>query len=238
MRIVPLLLILSLTVSSAAAGNEPADLLDKILEDSVVGERIDYGIILPRHRRPLMEVLDQYARTDPASLEKDDRLAYYINLYNATMILAVLDNGHEKFKASDNDFAVFKSPRVRMAGKTLSLNELENNIIRKEFADPRIHAALVCAAVSCPPIIDEAYRGHSLDKQLNMNVQRWLANPNRNVIDFKNKTLKLSKIFEWYAEDFGGRENLAKWVGDKVGHDLAGYSVEFLEYDWSLNNAQ
>lgn len=217
------------------AQDNPAPVLDGLLSEVVKGERVDYDLVQRRYIGSLDAVLDLSEKIDPAQLNEKERLAFYINLYNATMIKAVLDRGGVGFKPSDNDFQVFKDKIVRLKGGKVSLNELENEIVRKQFNDARIHAALVCGAVSCPPLIDKAYTADNLDAQLDKNVKAWLSNPSRNVIDDKNKTLKLSQIFDWYAVDFGGKQNLGKWVGEKLGRDFAGYKVEFIPYDWSLN---
>jgi hypothetical protein len=209
--------------------------LDEIFAKTVKDGRVDYAAIQRDHLPALKAALDQLSTIDPAQLPQNDRLAFYINLYNASMIKAVLDRGGEKFEPSNEDFKVFKDPVVRLMGKPVSLDTIEHEIIRKQFKDARIHAALVCAAVSCPPLIDKAYRGDTLDKQLDENVNNWLADKSRNVIDDQNKVLKLSSIFKWFAGDFGGQANLARWVSDKIGRDVSGYRVEFLEYDWTLN---
>jgi len=208
---------------------------DAILKGVVVNERVDYTKVKANHLDALDSYLAMLAEAKPSSASREEQLAYYINLYNATMIKAVLDRGPETFKPSDNDFAVFKEKLVRTEGKTISLNELENDIIRKQFNDPRIHAALVCAAVSCPPIIDRAYRGDDLDQVLTANMKRWINDPKRNEIDPAAKTLKLSKLFDWYNPDFGGPGKVAEFVQKYVDQNVAGFKVEFKEYDWTLN---
>lgn len=217
------------------AQDNPAAALDGLLSEVVKDERVDYDLIKRRYIGSLDAVLDLSEKVDPAQLNEKERLAFYINLYNATMIKAVLDRGGVAFKPSDSDFQVFKDKIVRLKSGKISLNELENDIIRKQFNDPRIHAALVCGAVSCPPLIGKAYTAETLDAQLDQNVKAWLGDPTRNVIDDASKTLKLSQIFDWYAPDFGGKERLANWISDKVGRDVSGYKVEFVPYDWSLN---
>ncbi len=224
-----------LTAATLRAEDNPATVWDGLLAEVVKDQRVDYSLLQRRHADSLNAVLDLSEKIDPAQLNDKERLAFYINLYNVSMIKAVLDRGGVAFKPSDNDFQVFKDKLVRLKGGKISLNDLEHQIIRKQFKDARIHAALVCAAVSCPPLIANAYRGDTLDKQLDENVKNWLADTNRNVIDDENKVLKLSSIFKWFAEDFGGEANLGKWVSDKIGRDVSGYRVEFLEYDWTLN---
>jgi hypothetical protein len=154
------------------------------------------------------------------------------------MIKAVIDRDPARFKPSDNDFAVFQDKLVRTEGKTMSLNELENDVIRKQFNDPRIHAALVCAALSCPPILNRAYSEADLDQVLTENVQRWIKDPKRNQIDLKNRKLKLSKIFDWYKEDFGGAGKVGEFVSKFAGEDVSKFAVEFKDYDWTLNRTE
>ena len=95
---------------------------------------------------------------------------------------------------------------VRAAGRTLTLDEVEHQVIRKEFHEPRIHFALVCAAVSCPPLRREAYTGGRLDEQLDAQARAFLASPERNRVDAASRTVFLSPVFGWYREDFGGTD--------------------------------
>ena len=95
-------------------------------------------------------------------------------------------------------------------GDNISLNHLEHEIIRKQFKDPRIHVALVCAAKSCPPLLNRAYRADDLDKVLDENMKRFVTDASRNQIDDEKRELRLSKIFEWYPADFGGKDRRAR----------------------------
>jgi len=229
-------IVLTFMCCAVAVADDAA--LSRVLKEAVKSERVDYGSVKANHLPDLTSWLDTAATVDVKSLADKDRLAFYINLYNATMIAAVIDKNHLTFKPSDNDFAVFKEPRVKLKTGVITLDDLENKIIRPEFKDERIHVALVCGAVSCPPLLSKAYDGATLDRQLDENVAHWLIDPSRNVIDDASRTLKLSKIFEWFAADFGGSESIAGWVGRKSGRDVTGYRVEFLDYDWSLNSAK
>lgn len=220
--------------ASAAVDHAP---FDAILKDVVQDERVDYAKVKSDHAAALEKYLDALAAADPAGMSRDEQLAYYINLYNATMIKAVVDRGGAAaFKPSDGDYAVFKDKIVRLREGTISLNDLENDIVRKRFNDARIHAALNCAALSCPPILPRAYAAADLNQTLDENVRRWLSDPARNQVDRKARKLRLSRIFDWYAPDFGGKEKAAAWVAEKLGEpSLAAYAVEYLEYDWTLN---
>jgi hypothetical protein len=216
-----------------------ADELDQILKRAVKGQRVDYDLIRRKFAGPLTACLDEMSSRQLETLSKDDRLAFYINLYNATMIRAVLEHRHDGFTPSEDDFAVFKAPLVHLpGGRTVSLNTLETDIIRKEFKDPRVHVALNCAARSCPPLLDRAYRGQDLDRVLDQNMKRFVLDTSRNQIDDQKKELRLSKIFDWYAADFGGKDHIVAYVSQYAGRDLSGYTVSFLDYDWSLNAAR
>lgn len=225
-------------VASAETGPLNHKPFDDILRDTVVAERVDYLKLQQKHAASLENYLNMLASKDLTQLPRDEQLAAYINLYNATMIKAVLDRDPKTFKPSGNDFSVFKERLVRLSGQTISLNDLENDIVRKQFKDPRIHAALVCGALSCPPILNRAYRADDLDQVLTDNVKRWLNDPARNAFDADNKKLKLSMIFNWYADDFGGKDKVADFVTKYGGRDATGFAVEFQEYDWSLNRSR
>jgi hypothetical protein len=229
-------LFIGVHLCSSVANAADHSKLDEILKSCVADERVDYATIKAQYLPQLNQYLAMTAEANPSAAGRDEQLAFYINVYNATMIKAVIDRDPAKFKPSDNDFGVFKEKLVRLREGSFSLNELENDIIRKRFNDPRIHAALVCAAVSCPPIIPRAYSETDLNQVLDENVKRWLSNPKRNQIDTSARKMKLSKIFDWYNADFGGKDKVAAWVAKAVGDPaVANYSVEFLEYDWTLN---
>jgi hypothetical protein len=209
---------------------------DRILKDVVRDERVDYARLRERH----LAALDHYIgklQTSSVPL-RDDELARYINLYNAVMLRTVVDRYQPGWTPAADDFAVFKAPLVPLGPERISLNDLEHKIIRPQFKDPRVHAALVCAARSCPPLLPRAYRGDDLDRVLDENMKRFVLDRSRNPIHDEKKELKLSKIFEWYADDFGGREKLAEYVGRIAGEDYSGYTVSFVEYSWALNGVE
>jgi hypothetical protein len=210
---------------------------DRILRETVHGELVDYLAIRKLHRDRLLGYLDRLAATDPAGLPRDARLAFYINLYNATMIRAVVERFRVGYGPSADGFAVFKERLARVGDAMLSLDEIENRIIRPDFAEPRIHAALVCAARSCPPLLPRAYRADDLATVLEANMRRFVNDASRNKIDAAGRRLQLSPIFQWYADDFGGRDALAAWVNRYTDIDVAGFEVSFLEYSWELNIA-
>ena len=234
MRLLAIALLASLLSTSASAAEH--DAFDAILRERVSDGLVDYAAIRQHDAAKLNAYLEAVSKVDVPKLSRDEQLAHYINQYNATMIRAVIDRLRDDYSPAENDFAVFREPLVRMAeGKAISLNHLEHEIIRKHFRDPRIHVALVCAARSCPPLLSRPYRADDLDRILDANMKRFVTDTSRNQIDDAKKELRLSKIFEWYAHDFGGKDAVPAYIARFAGKDLSGYRVSFLEYDWSLN---
>jgi len=150
--------------------------------------------------------LQQMAQASLKPLSARQRLAYWINLYNAAMVDVILDRYEPGYSVSENEWAVFKEKFIGSPEGKVSLDGIEHEIIRKRFPNaPGIHAALVCGAVSCPPLIREAYTGETIIQALEANTHRWIHEPRRNVIDHDSQTLRLSSIFDWYAVDFDAK---------------------------------
>lgn len=222
---------------ASTAGAVEHSAFDSLLAAAVRGERLDYRLIERRWKGTLDAYLGRLAATDVAALARNEQLALYLNLYNATMIRAVLDRAKSGWSPAADDFAVFDEPLVKLGTRAISLNQLETDVIQKEFEDPRIHAALVCASLGCPPLLPRAYRAADLDATLEANMRRFVRDTTRNRIDDRARVLHLSSLFDWYAEDFGGKEALPAYVSRYLGRDVEGYAVKFLEYDWRLNAA-
>lgn len=216
--------------------------------------------------------LDSFAAAisalDPKKFEKwtdNQKIAFWINAYNALTLQVIID--HYPIEASFVRALVYPKNSIRqisgvwdeitfpVMGKEMTLNEIEHDTLRKEFNEPRIHMALVCAAVGCPPLRTEPYRGHELDEQLDDQTQRFLDNPQKFRIDPTEGRVHLSSIFKWFGKDFvktygvegkfgkhGTTERavlnfISRYVDDKMAEYLASgeYEIEYLEYDWSLN---
>lgn len=216
------------------AGGSPslhAD-FDRMLRTHVRQERVDYLAWKAVDAEPLERYLALLDSIDPASLgSRAQRLAFEINLYNGSMIEAILEYLHTGYTTSSNGFSVFDEPRVRRNGKKITLNDLEHKIIRPTFHEPRIHAALCCGAVSCPPLLPRAFHADDLVPTLEDNMNRFLHDEKRNRL-LEGKT-QLSELFRWYAEDFGEAGVIA-WVS-KYRPEFSTGTPEWLPYDWSLN---
>ncbi len=187
------------------------------------------------------------------SWEKDDRLAFLINVYNAFTIKLIIDN-YGKINSIKDIGSFFSSPWkikfIQLFGEKVSLDHVEHQMIRKLFSEPLIHAALVCAAKSCPPLRREAYRGDVLSLQLTDNMQLFLKDRNRNRYNEKTNRVELSPIFKWYKEDFTGTfgrysslksfiDIFSDFLSDnpKTSNKLkkGQFGFMFNDYDWSLN---
>ena len=189
---------------------------------------------------------------DTTGWSRAEQLAFWINAYNAYTIELV--NKHEERASirNINQTAGFikakgpwKEPIVKAGGKTYSLDEVENEIIRKQWPEPRIHFALVCAAMSCPPLRSEAYTGAKLDPQLDSQGRAFVPDPARGSrVDVKERVVYASKIFDWYKEDFGGtREAVGRFIAQYYPESpekqllLRGeFDLDYLTYDWTLNS--
>lgn len=186
----------------------------------------------------LSQYLTTLAGATPGALPPKEQLAFWINAYNATVVAGVL-HGYSAENALKRVF-FFKSHNRRIAGVDRSPDDIEHGIIRRQFRDPRIHFALVCAATSCPRLRREAYVGERLDDQLDDQGRRFLNDRTRNRIDVGSGQVVLSPIFKWFAEDFaaGGRQLadvLQPYLSAEQHRLLGAAEIRYQEYDWRLN---
>jgi len=184
----------------------------------------------------------QLDRLDPNTLPtKDDRLAFWINAYNAFAIKGIL-NGYSP-RTKFGQWRYFIGQKYQVGGESLNLYDLEQAILIKEFHEPRMHFAIVCASKSCPKLRSWVYSPAKLNEQLNDSASRFINDPTRNRFDREEKVAYLSKIFDWFTEDFvahsGSLTNyVSQFVQDSaLAHELrtTNYTVKFLDYDWNLN---
>lgn len=175
--------------------------------------------------------LDKLKDTSPESLSGNKALAFWINAYNAFTIKLILDNYPVKSIMDLDNGKVWDRKWIKISGKTYSLNQIEHEIIRPQFNEPRIHFAVNCAARSCPPLMNKAWTPEDMEKDLEAQTRKFVNNTNYNLIT-KSK-LSLSKIFEWYKDDFG---NIQSFIDKYSDVDVsANASVAYYDYDWSLN---
>lgn len=175
----------------------------------------------------------------------DQRLAFWLNLYNALVIDQVLEvypvtSIRPTVLGIPNWFAFlqfFEKPVYQMDGHFYTLNHIEHKIIRPEFRDPRIHFALVCAAVGCPLLRNQAYQPEQVRSQLEDDAYRFINNPQK--VRYQPPFLYCSKIFQWYQEDFLYHAySISQYVGAYLSSPVpltATTPIRYLAYDWNLN---
>ncbi len=175
---------------------------------------------------------------------ENDRKAYWINVYNALVMQAVIEHPNI---SSVKDIAwgngVFWRKSFVVGGRKLTLDTIEKEMLQKRYHDPRVHFAINCASASCPPLGQRIFTGENLDAQLDKKVTTFLNNPVTICLDTSQRVIRLSRIFKWYLSDFEQDRNS---VLDYIDHyskiidltenlDLSNWTIEYEDYNWSLN---
>lgn len=210
---------------------------DVILKQSVKEGRVDYPTIKANHSVTLKNYLDGVAKAKPASMSRDEQLAFYVNAYNALVVQAVI--AHWPVKSVMDVKGFFDQKRYVIGEKSMTLNELENNVIRPTFKEPRIHFVLVCAAKSCPPLKNSAFTPSTMQNDLEQLTKRFLQSSNGVAIE--GNRVKASQLFNWYDGDFKqAAGSSAKFIARYRPSDSAllartDLKLDYLDYDWALN---
>jgi hypothetical protein len=213
---------------------------------------VDYAGLKAAGGAPLEPYLQRLATADPTSLDRDARLAFWINAYNALTLTLIVDHypveniwAITPGPAAPKDDSPFQLDVGTVADTVRTLDEIEHEIIRQRFDEPRIHFALVCAAQSCPPLRRDAYTGPRLDAQLDEQTRGFLHDTATNRIPAGEGRIALSRILKWYGQDFGPTTDdlqrfMAPYFDGAVRKKLrrAAYDVAFLPYDWALNDRE
>ena len=236
-----------------------------VLETHVRYPRVDYAAL--KGNRTLLDRVtaefDAPAAKGEPSWTREQRIAFWINAYNAFTLRAIVDHypirggwltvyPRSSIRQIDG---VWTSLKWRAAGRTVTLDDIEHGILRPVFKDARIHFAVNCASISCPPLATEPYRSRTLDAQLDDAARRFLASGEGLRVD--GETLRVSSLFKWYGDDFieryapgvpgsrGARERAILGAIVKYGPADAARrartgaaAIRYLDYDWSLNDIQ
>jgi Protein of unknown function, DUF547 len=225
---------------------------DRVLRQHAwaMGSRFDYAGL-----RKDPEDLDLYLRevgkADLARLSRDELMALLANAYNAYVLQSILEtftprqpDGVDSIRDIPH---VFDRPTHLVGGFKLSLNNIEHNLLRPLFKDPRVHFVVSCASVSCPPLLQEALTGAKLEAQLEYAAHRTLSSPEYVRVD--DGALHVTKLLDWYGSDFvdpsfhGSEKTLSLYIRKYASEDVARWldsagrnpPITFMEYDWSLN---
>jgi hypothetical protein len=256
-----LVVLLLLAGPAHAAEVEPFrhDRFDAVLRRVVDDDgRVDYPALVA-DRADLDAYVAELAATSPQRdvarfPTPDDRLAYWLNAYNASVLALVV----ERYPiASVKDVfpplvGFFYLQRVTLGGERMSLRTLENDVVRARFHEPRVHFALNCASRGCPRLPTRAFTGPGLQAELEREARRFVAEARNVDVDEARRTVRLSSIFTWYEDDFtdwmrarhptepatlvGYVRRLADAQKQAALDACSGCSVEFVPYDWALND--
>lgn len=212
--------------------------------------------------------LQNLDRKDFDKWDDNEKIAFWLNVYNALTLKAIIDN--YPIKSSFFRSRIYPKNSIRqiagvwdkidftVMGQKLTLGHIEHKILRVQFDEPRIHMAMVCAAMGCPPLRNEPYTGNKLQEQLDDQTRRFLANSTKFKIERADERIYLSPIFKWFASDFikkhGPKKNFGRHNKDEsaVLNFIASYfgkaqkdyvltgkfKIKYLKYDWSLNEKQ
>ena len=249
--LVPISALLHFALPAAASDAAiDLDLYARLLENhtravsEVVGTRVDYRSL--KESQDWKRLVRQVHAAKPSQFSRDEKLAFWINAYN---ILAIdLINDHypvDGIKQIGSFFSpVWDLDVATIEGRSISLGAIEHEILRK-MGEPRIHGAIVCASISCPPLARTPFRPMSLDADLSSAMQRWLASPEKGIaIDRQNRVVRLSRIFDWFEEDFESQGGVLVVIAPYLEPDDAAWiraegesaSIRYFGYDWSLND--
>ena len=177
----------------------------------------------------------------PGTWSREEQLAYWINAYNAFTVKLIADNYPvESIKDLNPTVAIpmvstiWQKKFFTIGERTMSLDEIEHDILRKQFNEPRIHFAIVCASVSCPALRNEAYTAEKLEQQLQQQAITFINDPARNRLNPENA--QLSKIFSWFSGDFTKEGSLIEFINMYARTEIRpDADISYLEYDWGLN---
>ena len=220
--------------------------VDYAIYGELLANHVQQGVVdyrgLKKDEGGLDAALKDMAELDLSDLSTNQFKALCINAYNAWTIKLILMHypGISSIKQIGGVFSgPWKQKIVHLGGKVLSLGELEHDILRPKFKDPRIHFAINCASRGCPPLLNRPYRGKNLDRTLDEVTAAFINAPRRTVV--KSGKLYLSKIMDWFSRDFNDDQvgfvlhyadpGLQRRIQSLGGH----IEIDFLDYDWSLN---
>ncbi|WP_210413602.1 DUF547 domain-containing protein [Leptospira ilyithenensis] len=192
-----------------------------------------------------LDTLSKVSEADYSKFNAPGKLAFLINAYNAFTVRLILD--HYPLKSITDIGSPFSSLNLargtpwkkeffQLLGKTRTLDWIEHEKLRKDFKEPRIHFAIVCASIGCPSLRSEAFIEKSLETQLQEAKVGFLQNPSKNSYDKTKNLLKLSQIFNWFQDDFTKKSTLIEFLQDGFKDKIrADALIEYNDYSWKLN---
>jgi hypothetical protein len=209
-------------------------IFDNLLKEHVTASgEVDYKAfqskqVLFKQYQNQLSSANPYAK----NWSKNDKLAFWINVYNAFTIQLIID--HMPIESIKDIRGPWNKKFFTIAGEEMDLNHVEHDILRK-MGEPRIHFAIVCASFSCPQLRNEAYTSVKLEQQLQSQSVQFINDPKRNKIS--KDEVNLSKIFDWFTKDFTSNGSLISFLNQyskvKINESA---KINWLDYNWSLND--
>ena len=240
-----ILLVAGLYGPGSTAGFDHS-IFDQVLKTYVNNQGlVDYnGIAGDQSFKIYMETLKS---AQPDAMSRDGQLAFWINAYNAVTIAKVIEwrpkkSVRETFVPGVWTGTKFFTTREHtVAGKDLSQDDIENEILRKQFKDPRIHFAIICASSGCPLLPRFAYTEENVQTMLEEETRKYINSERGTKIDSAENTLYLSKLFDWFAGDFEYKSgSVLNFIKPYLGQKALAFmeknpKIKYLPYDWALN---
>lgn len=206
--------------------------------------QVDYKV-LKGDRAPLKAYLAAMAKVDPVTLSSDEAHAYWVNLYNAVTLDIVVEHypvsSIKKINLGGGGLfgsGPWSKPLITISGQELTLDDIEHRIVRGLFNDPMSHYGLNCASYSCPNLETEAYTGANINDKLAKSARDYIGH--KRGVRVRRDRITASKIFSWYADDFGGEDKLkahwAEFATAEKAAEITAADIRNYTYDWSLND--
>jgi Protein of unknown function, DUF547 len=219
----------------------------RVLKAHVSRGLVDYSSLKshPEHLNEYLTGLAAVAKAEFLGWERDDQIAFLCNAYNAYTLRLIVENYPVQSIRDIGGFmrGPWDRPIAKVFGTAHTLNDLEHRMLRRDYAEPRVHFALVCAAKGCPPLREEPYVGGRLGEQLAAQARAFLADPDKNRVDPASRTVYLSPIFKWYDSDFqNGADSVLVmlkpyWPAEAKVGEIDEFKIRYTDYDWNLNDA-
>jgi len=205
----------------------------------------NYKTVSAKDRAILVGYLEKQQAIDPRDYSKKEQFAYWVNLYNALTIELILDNYPVKTITKIGpllSFGPWDEDAAEVAGEVLTLNDIEHKILRPIWNDPRIHYAVNCASYSCPNLSQQAFTADNTESLLDQAAKDYVNHPRG--VSFNGNRLMLSKIYKWYADDFGSSEqelltHITQYAMPELAKQLNVFDGKITyDYDWRLNESK
>jgi hypothetical protein len=235
--LITLILTLSLFTGFSASPRASHSIWNTLLKENISSTgKVNYKN-LKINKNSISEYLTELKNNTPGTdWSKNEKMAYYINMYNAYTVQFIITKYPVKSPKDINYSGkdIWNLKLVKIGAKSITLTQLENDILRG-YGDARIHFAINCAASSCPRLMNKAYDAKTLDNDLTRMTKIFINDLSANII--KEKKIQISKIFEWYAIDFKSKNQtlidfINKYSKVQVNQNA---KIEYLTYNWNLN---